>query len=68
MDAGTRFDRVRDGIEAMICRGRSLDEVSAVIEAVPLPREHRDALWLVAWSLEGRPGAFAGDRGIAALA
>lgn len=48
------YDRVRETVEAEIMNGAALAQVEELLDEAPLPDDERDALWLLAWSLEQR--------------
>jgi hypothetical protein len=48
------FERLRDEVEAMMRFDEPFDEVVRAIDGAPLEEDRRAALWLVAWSLNGR--------------
>lgn len=45
------LDRGGKQVEAMIKEGMPFSCVEDLIEETPLPRDHKAALWLLAWSL-----------------
>ena len=52
--ATSPYGRCRAQVEAMIMDGEPLAEIDELLEESPLPSDERDALWLLAWSLEQR--------------
>jgi hypothetical protein len=44
---GTSYE---EAIELLVCSGRAMGDIEDAIEATPLSTEHKDALWLLAWS------------------
>lgn len=44
-------DRPNEAVEGMISRGTAFVQVEDAIDATPLTRHHKAALWLLAWSL-----------------
>jgi hypothetical protein len=44
-------------VEALIAEGAPLDQIEARIDELPLDREERSALWLLAWVNATNPAA-----------
>ena len=52
--AASPYGRERERVEAMIMDGEPLAGIEEVLEEVRLASDEKDALWLLAWSLEQR--------------
>jgi hypothetical protein len=48
------FDRLRDEVEAMMSINEPFEDVERAIDGTALSEDRRAALWLVAWSMNGR--------------
>jgi hypothetical protein len=47
------FDLLREHVEALMETGEPFTDVERTIDATALPEDHKAALWLLAWSLDG---------------
>lgn len=44
-----------DAVDRMVAHHAPFDEIEEFIEGLPLPEDHRSALWLLAWSEDASP-------------
>lgn len=68
VDQRSAFARAREQLAEAVKAGSALEDVEGELEHVPVSREARDALWLLAWdAIERRESHYANARQAAGL-